>query len=72
MRFIISTVITFGILVLASTAFVATCVPTGLCIIAISGMNRPEPGVIVACIAGAVAALFVIYHLGGHLWPRKD
>ncbi|MEJ7637325.1 MAG: hypothetical protein WKF75_04865 [Singulisphaera sp.] len=50
--FIISTVITFAILVLASTAFVATCRADGRCILGTSNMNRPEPGIIVGCIAG--------------------
>ena len=70
--YISSTAITFAILLVASSAFVATCAPTGYCIAANSNMNQVELGLIVACIAGAVPALFVIYHLGRRLWPRKD
>jgi hypothetical protein len=70
--FLNSTGITLVILLAASAAFVATCAPTGFCILVTTDMNRGETGLIVACIAGAVAALFVIYQLGRRLWPRKD
>jgi hypothetical protein len=70
--YVYSATITIVILAAASTAFVATCFPTGYCILAISGENQFGLGLIVACIAGAVSALFVIYKLGRRLWPRKD
>jgi hypothetical protein len=67
-----STTITLAILLAASTAFVATCFPTGYCIVATTGLYESGLGITVACIAGAVPALFVIYKLGRRLWPRKD
>lgn len=67
-----STVICFGILLAASAAFVVTCVPTALCYFnqnnTIGGLDR---GLTVACIAGAIPALFVVYRLAKTLWPYK-
>jgi hypothetical protein len=70
--YVYSTTITVAILLVASTAFVATCVPAGFCIISTTGLYQSGLGIMVACIAGAVPALFVIYKMGRRLWPRKD
>jgi hypothetical protein len=70
--FVNSTAITLAILLAASTAFVVTCAPMAACIIVTTDMDRAEPGIVVGCIAGTVAAIFVIYQLGRRLWPRKD
>jgi len=69
LAYVNSTAIMIAILVVASVAFVVTCAPTGFILMS-TGMDMP--GLIVAFIAGTVSALFVIYHMGRRLWPRKD
>ena len=65
-----SCLVTMLISFCAFVAFGLTCFPIGLMSLDLSGGT--SVGFIVACAAGAVAAIFVIIFLGRRLWPRKD
>ncbi len=63
-----SFLITIALIFAASAAFVVTCFPVGLVVVDRLGGF----GLVVACLAGAVPAIAVLYFLGRRIWPRKD
>lgn len=67
-----SCMITTLILLTASVAFFATCLPCGMMIVTPRRVGISPYGELVAFASGGVAALSVIYFLGRRFWPRKD
>jgi hypothetical protein len=63
-----SCLITVALVFASSAAFVVTCFPVGLATVDRLGGS----GLVVACLAGSVPAIAVLYFLGRRIWPRKD